>query len=167
MSTVARLTAAESRSKRQGSSAIVVRLAEVLLVQMIRSYMDLLPQNTGFLAALNDHAIAAALEQMHNQPQLPWDVQQLASIAGMSRSVFANRFSTQVGVGPIQYLTNWRLQKAAEFLVAGQKSTAQIAEKVGYLSEWAFSKAFKRLYGVGPGAYRRKCQHCDRNILKR
>jgi AraC family transcriptional activator of mtrCDE len=156
VNTVARMTISESSSSRQGSSAIVDRLAEILLVQLIRSYMDQISDEEGFLAALGDQAIGAALKHMHGQPAHPWDVQQLAKLGGLSRSVFASRFSQQLGVGPMQYLTNWRMQQAAELLVNSRYSTAQIAERIGYASEWSFAKAYKRAFGVGPGAYRRR-----------
>ena len=153
--TVARMTASESASSRPGASAIVDRLAEVLLVQLIRSYIEQLSTDDGFMAAMKDRAIGIALEKIHQNPESQWDVQHLAKIAGLSRSAFASRFSQQVGVGPMQYLTNWRMQQAAELLVNTGYSMAQIAERVGYTSEWSFAKAYKRTFGIGPGAYRR------------
>ncbi len=154
--TVARMTVSESASSRQGSSAISDRLAEVLLVQLIRNYIEQLPIEDGFLAAMSDRSIGAALEQIHQHPELNWDVRQLAQTGGLSRSAFASRFSQQVGIGPMQYLTNWRMQQAADLLADTDYSMAQIAERVGYTSEWSFAKAYKRAFGIGPGAYRRQ-----------
>ena len=154
--TVARMTVSESASSRPGASAITDRLAEVLLVQLIRAYIEQFPAVDGFLAAMSDRAICAALEKIHQDPAARWDVRRLAQAGGLSRSAFASRFRQQVGIGPMQYLTNWRMQQAADLLVDSGYSMAQIAERVGYSSEWSFAKAYKRCFGIGPGAYRRK-----------
>ncbi|MDX2051074.1 MAG: AraC family transcriptional regulator [Polyangiaceae bacterium] len=146
----------EAASGRPGSATVISRLADVLFIQIVRGYLaDLSPSQTGWLAALNDAQIGAALQLVHAEPQEAWTVASLAAKVAMSRSAFAARFVQLVGEPPLQYVTRWRMQKATGFLRAGQATLAEVAEKVGYDSEAAFSKAFKRAVGSTPGAYRR------------
>ncbi len=145
----------ETKTARPGAEAVVSRLAEVLFVQMMRAHILQTDTPAGMLAAIADRQIGAALQAMHRTPQQPWNLQSLAQQAGMSRSAFAARFSQLVGQTPLQYLTGWRMRKAREMLRSSRLTTAAIAEKTGYQSEAAFSKAFKKTVGTGPGAYRR------------
>jgi len=153
--TITKLAAAESAGKQPGSGAIVDRLAEVLLIQVIRAAEAQGPWQTGFLAALADPRLHEALTAIHEQPAFPWTVRLLSEHAAMSRAAFASHFRERVGMGPIQYVTQWRMQQARHLLQATEQSTAQVAHAVGYSSEWAFAKAFKRTFGAGPGALRR------------
>lgn len=145
----------ETRTARPGADAVVNRLAEVLLVQMVRAYIAQAGTPPGMLAAIADKQIGSALQLMHQAPQQPWSLASLSQRIGMSRSAFAVRFNQLVGQTPMQYLTFWRMQKARELLHESRLSTAAIAEQVGYQSEAAFSKVFKKAVGTGPGAYRR------------
>lgn len=145
----------ETKTARPGSEAVVSRLAEVLFVQMMRAHITQTGATTGLLAAIADKQIGAALQGMHKSPEQLWTLESLAQQVGMSRSAFAARFNLLVGQTPMQYLTYWRMQKAREFLRGSRFSTAEIADMVGYQSDAAFSKIFKKHVGFGPGAYRR------------
>ena len=146
------LLVAESVSRSPGGSVVVNRLADVLLVQALRTQ-----QSAGVcgLGGLQDPHVVAALRLMHGNPGADWTVEGLAKAAGLSRSGFAARFTDRVGEAPLQYLTRWRMKKAAQELREQNDSIAQVAEHVGYQSEAAFNKAFKRWEGTTPAAYRR------------
>jgi AraC family transcriptional regulator, alkane utilization regulator len=146
----------ESASGRPGAQTVVSRLADVIFIQIVRGHLATLGrEGTGWLAALADAQVGAALSLVHQSPEQNWTVQELAQRVAMSRSAFAARFTRMVGEPPLHYVTRWRMQKAASLLRDGQSTIAQIAEAVGYDSEAAFSKAFKRALGAAPGAYRR------------
>ena len=145
----------ETRTAKPGSEAVVNRLAEVLFVQMVRAYIAQSEAPPGMLAAIADKQIGAALQRMHQAPQQAWTLATLAQRVGMSRSAFAARFNQLVGQPPLQYLTFWRMQKARELFSETRLTTAAIAEQVGYQSEASFAKVFKKVVGMGPGAYRR------------
>ncbi len=149
------LAVAESNRPKLGGEAVVDRIAEALLIQVIRAHADALDDAQGFLAAISDPVINRGLSLIHERPEHPWSSEELAHQAGASRTVFADRFRDKMGTSPIQYLTHWRMHKARELLRSGDFSVAQIAERVGYQSEWAFAKAFKRVFQAGPGAIRR------------
>ncbi|AKT41920.1 AraC family transcriptional regulator [Chondromyces crocatus] len=155
LAATARLLAAESTAPGPGTDLILGRLADVLLVQALR--MQALSAGEGFgrWQALADPAIGVALRRIHTRPAEAWTVESLAASVGLSRSGFAARFHELVGTPPMQYLAEWRMAKAAQWLRETGDSIATIAERAGYLSEVAFSKAFKRWRGIGPGAYRR------------
>jgi AraC-like DNA-binding protein len=109
----------------------------------------------GFLGALQDRRIAAVIAAIHSQPQKEWNVRSLAKIAGMSRSSFSAYFSSHVGQSPLSYVTNWRMQVAAQILKNNlNMSMSQVSEKVGYFSQHAFGKAFKRYHGILPSEFR-------------
>ncbi len=149
--------ASEARSARPGRETLVSRLTDVLFVQVVRAWLAEQPQGRGgWLGALRDPRIGAALAAMHEHPERPWTVGTLAALAGSSRSPFAGRFAALVGEPPLAYLTGWRMQVAARLLLSGRSSIGEVASRVGYASEPAFSKAFKRAMGVAPGAYRRQ-----------
>ncbi|MBI2296107.1 MAG: helix-turn-helix transcriptional regulator, partial [Betaproteobacteria bacterium] len=145
----------ETKAARPGAEAVVNRLAEVLFIQMVRAYLEQSKAPPGMLAAIADKQIGAALQLMHQAPQHPWLLATLAQRVGVSRSAFAARFHQLVGQTPMQYLTFWRMQQARKLLTETRLGTAAIAERVGYQSEAAFSKAFKKIVGTGPGAFRR------------
>jgi len=148
--------ACEAASARPGAQTVVSRLADVLFIQIVRGYLATLPPGaSGWLGALADAQIGGALGLIHQSPELDWTVQSLAAKVAMSRSAFASRFARLVGEPPLAYVTRWRMQKAAGLLRQSSATLADIAERVGYDSEAAFSKAFKRAVGSAPGAYRR------------
>lgn len=146
----------ETQAARPGAEAVVNRLAGVLFVQMVRAYVQQAKSPPAMLAAIADKPVGAALALMHKAPGQPWTLETLARRAGISRSLLAARFHALVGQTPMQYLTLWRMQLARRLLAKTALSTAAIAERAGYQSEAAFSKAFKKAVGMGPGAYRRK-----------
>jgi AraC-like DNA-binding protein len=151
-----RLVVAESRQGRAGDAAMLTRMAELMFVEVVRRQLAALPsQQAGWLAGLRDPVVARALVQLHEHPAHPWTLADLARAVATSRTVLAERFSRLVGVPPMQYLAQWRLQLAAEQLVRGAEKIAAIGAAVGYESEAAFSRAFKRATGYGPAAWRR------------
>jgi len=148
--------ASEMASGQPGAETVVSRLADILFVQAVRAHLaQSAPETTGWLRALVDPQIGAALGLMHEKPEEAWTVEALAARVAMSRSAFAARFAQLVGEPPLTYLTRWRMQKATRLLRGGRASIGEVASRVGYEAEAAFSKAFKRWTGVAPGAYRR------------
>ena len=145
----------ETGSGIPGSDVIVNRLAEVLFIQVLRAYMLRSNFSSGFLAALKDRHINKALGLIHATPDADWTVEKLGREIGMSRSAFSSRFKELVGVAPIEYTTNWRMQKAYEMLKNTKLPLGAIARQIGYISEPAFSRAFKRQFKQNPGAMRR------------
>lgn len=151
----------ETRAAQPGAGAVVDRLVEVVFIQMVRAFVQQSQTPVGILAAISDGQIGAALQRMHQAPAQSWTVASLARHAGMSRSAFASRFNQLVGDTPMQYLALWRVQKARELLLSTRLSTSAVAERVGYGSETAFSKVFKKIFGVGPGTFRRSSSRQD------
>lgn len=151
--------ACEASSRRPGAQTVISRLADILFIQIVRGHLAALSEASGegpgWLGALAEPQIGAALSLVHQRPEQSWTVASLAQRVGMSRSAFASRFTRLVGEPPLHYVTRWRMQKAAGLLREGRSTLAEIAEQVGYESETAFSKAFKRAVGSSPGAYRR------------
>ena len=148
--------ASEMASGQPGAETVVSRLADILFVQAVRAHLaQSADETTGWLRALVDTQVGAALGLMHEKPEEPWTVEALASRVAMSRSAFAARFAQLVGEPPLTYLTRWRMQKATRLLRDRHASIGEVASRVGYEAEAAFSKAFKRWTGVAPGAYRR------------
>ncbi len=153
---VLRIVAAEAETSRPGGETVMTRLADVLVVQLMRSWLDHAPEaRLGWLAALRDPHVGRVLGAVHHAPELPWSLHVLAREARMSRSAFAARFAELVGVPPMRYVTTWRLQVAHDHLTTGAEPLPVIARQVGYLSEAAFCRAFRREYGVSPGSLRR------------
>ncbi len=139
-----------------GSQAIVAHLAEVLFAEVLRRYlMQLSGSRTGWLAGAADPIISRALVALHQRPDESWTLDRLAKEVGLSSSALTERFSRCLGQGPIGYLANWRLELAAESLRSTSRSVAQIAGEVGYDSEAAFNRAFKRRFRLPPARYRR------------
>jgi AraC-like DNA-binding protein len=148
--------AAEAATELPGARTVVSRLADILFIQVVRAHLGSAPdQVSGWLGALRDPQIGAALGCMHEDPAHPWTVESLAQRVAMSRSAFAARFAEIVGEPPLHYLTRWRMQKARSLLRGARVPLSEVAAQVGYDSEAAFSKAFKRAVGEAPGAYRR------------
>jgi AraC family transcriptional regulator, alkane utilization regulator len=148
--------ASESNSQRPGAQTVISRLVDILFIQIVRAHLAAASgASSGWLRALGEPQIGAALSLIHESPAEAWTVASLAHRAGMSRSTFAGRFTELVGEPPLHYLTRWRMQKAAGLLREGRATLAEIADRVGYESEAAFSKAFKRWLGSSPGAYRK------------
>jgi AraC family transcriptional regulator, alkane utilization regulator len=138
-----------------GTELLLGRLMELLFVEVIRRYAAELPQSaTGWFAALNEPVVSRALQLVHGDPVRRWTVEDLAREAGTSRTVLAERFNAVLDQSPIEYITNWRMQLAADRLRDADDSIASIAADVGYESEAAFNRAFKRVTGVTPGAWR-------------
>jgi AraC-like DNA-binding protein len=149
------LTLAEARTHRPGGEAIRLRLSELMFVEVVRRYLEALPADqTGWLAGLRDPGTGRALALLHERPAHPWTLEQLAAQSGLSRSVLAERFTRLVGQPPMQYLASWRVQVAARLLADGAAKVAAVGLEVGYASEAAFSRSFKKLAGVSPAAWR-------------
>jgi AraC family transcriptional regulator, alkane utilization regulator len=145
----------EVKDDNIGGDTMVTRLTELMFVEIVRRYMNGLPAKTnGWLAGLRDAEVGKALEFFHAHPEKKWNVEYLASEVGVSRSAFAQRFCDLVGEPPMKYLTGWRMQLAKHFLLQPHLSLATVAEKVGYESDIAFSRAFKRYVGEPPAFWR-------------
>jgi len=146
----------ESRQRRPGSAAVLERVSEMVFVDAARRYLESLPaDSSGWLAALRDRYVGRAIGLMHERPAEPWTMDELGRQVGLSRSALYERFAELVGQPPMQYLTNWRMQRGAGLLREGNATVATIAQEVGYDSEAAFARAFKRLVGQPPAAWRR------------
>lgn len=150
----------EAASPRPGGEGVLAKLSEVLFVETLRRYIAQLPaEQTGWLAGLRDRIVGKALSLMHESPARDWTLETLAREAGASRSVLAERFSHYVAQSPMGYLTRWRLALAANLLRNSAVSLSQIAEDVGYRTDTAFSRAFRREFGIPPAKWRRQLQH--------
>jgi AraC-like DNA-binding protein len=151
-----RFLAWETREAKPGTETIVSRLTDVIFVQVLRAWIESLPEGRGgWMGALRDRQVGAALALVHRSPERDWTNASLAEAVGMSRSRFAARFTALVGEPPLTYVSRWRLETAAGLLQDGALALAEVAARVGYESEAAFSKAFRRRFGTPPGAYRR------------
>jgi AraC-like DNA-binding protein len=151
-----RFAAAEVAAGRPGSDMVLAKLSELLFVEAVRACIARLPADrTGWLAGLRDPHVARALALLHERVAHPWTVDALARAIGVSRSVLGERFAALLGEPPMRYLTRWRLQLASRRLLECHDSLARIAADVGYDSEAAFSRAFKRELGVPPATWRR------------
>jgi AraC-like DNA-binding protein len=147
----------ESRQPRPGGETMLAKVGELMFLQAARQYIEgLSGERTGWLAALRDRYVSAALRAIHENPAEPWTLDALAREAGLSRSMLSERFSDLVGTSPMQYLSNLRLQLAASLLERQGASITRIAADVGYGSDAAFNRAFKRHVGVAPGVWRRR-----------
>ncbi len=145
----------EALSLRPGSVTMMTRLADILVLQTIRAWLENDDnRQSGWLAALSDPDIGHALALIHHRAEEPWTVSSLAAELHMSRSVFSERFSRQVGIAPMQYVTRWRMHLASSWIREDRLSLSEVAVRLGYSSEAAFSRAFKRHLQVPPGAIR-------------
>ena len=145
----------ELRSDKMGSNLMVSRLSEVLFIHTIRAFLEKNKTQKGFLKALQDPSISAALGTIHNNPGKEWTLESLSKIAGISRTLFINRFKEMVGETPMKYLSSWRVLKAKEMLAGKPDTVHEITINVGYQSEAAFNRVFKKQVKQTPAAYRR------------
>jgi AraC-like DNA-binding protein len=152
-----RFAVMEAKEKRAGGNGILAKLGELMFVEIVRNYIETLPEESnGWLAGLKDRHIGRALSLLHERPTRAWTLDELAKAVGVSRSSLADRFTTFVGIPPMQYLQKWRLQIAASRLSEGIANIATIAAEIGYESEAAFSRAFKKTVGMPPAEWRSK-----------
>ncbi|QBR72408.1 AraC family transcriptional regulator [Beijerinckiaceae bacterium] len=159
-----RLAMTESADKRAGGESVLARLSELMFIEVVRRYLEVLPpEQAGWLAGLRDPFVGKALSLLHAGPARDWTIEDLAKGVGLSRSVLAERFADFVGMPPMHYLSKWRMQIASGLLSDGGVNIATVAAEVGYGSEAAFSRAFKKMVGVSPSAWRRHPgQNADR-----
>jgi AraC-like DNA-binding protein len=151
------LTLTEASDDVPGAESVRLRLSELMFVEVIRRHVAALPpEQAGWLAGLRDEHVGRALGLLHERAAHGWTLDELASDVGLSRSAFADRFTRLVGEPPMQYLTRWRMQMAARLLTDGTAKVAAIGVEVGYDSEAAFSRAFKKVAGVSPAAWRQR-----------
>jgi AraC-like DNA-binding protein len=152
-----RIAVAEAAEHHAGRESVLTKLSELMFVDVLRGYLAALPsEQVGWLAGLRDPMIARALSLMHGRPSHTWTIEELAKQAGLSRSTMAERFTHLVGLPPMHYLAKWRMQIAAELLTSSNANIARIATETGYGSEESFSRAFKKMVGVAPSAWRRR-----------
>jgi len=150
----------EAKSPRPGGAGVLAKLAEVLFIEVLRMYMsEQSAGRTGWLAGVGDRIVGGALNALHKRPAHAWTLEELARACGTSRSVLAERFQHLVGSSPMQYLTQWRMLLASNLLRGSNAPLARIAEDVGYRTDTAFSRAFRREFGAPPAAWRRRQAH--------
>jgi AraC-like DNA-binding protein len=155
-----RFSVDQADASQAGGAAVLAKLSEVLFVETLRMYIAHLPsEQTGWLAGARDPEVGKTLAVMHRNPARPWTIAALAQEAGVSRSVLAERFRHYLNETPMAYLTRWRLQLGAQMLGSTSHSVAQIAAEVGYESEAAFNRAFKREFAVPPARFRRQSRN--------
>jgi AraC-like DNA-binding protein len=151
------LAVAEATDKRAGGEGVLARLSELMFIEAVRRHLATMPSDqSGWLAGLRDRFIGRALTLLHGKPAHPWTVEELAREVGLSRSSLADRFVHFVGQAPMQYLTAWRMQIAARMLADGADSVAKVAQNVGYDSQAAFNRTFKKVAGAPPATWRRQ-----------
>jgi AraC-like DNA-binding protein len=147
----------ESRGRRPGGDAMLERMSEMMFIDAVRRYVDGLPEDSrGWLAGMRDRYVGRALALMHEKPATAWTVDELGRQVGLSRSALHERFAEMIGQPPMQYLANWRMQVGAALLRDTNATVASVAQDVGYESEAAFAKAFKRVVGKPPSAWRQQ-----------
>jgi AraC-like DNA-binding protein len=150
-----RAAVVESNQRRPGGEAVLERMSEMLFVEVLRRHVDSLPAGeAGWLGGMRDPAVGRVLGLLHEKPEAPWTLERLADDAAMSRSTLHERFVHFIGQPPMQYLAQWRMQVATRLLRDTKAKVLEVALGVGYDSEAAFSRAFKRTVGVAPGAWR-------------
>ena len=156
VTTFMRAVVAESNSRRPGGEAVLERMSEMLFVEVLRRHIDSLPpEEKGWLAGMRDPAIGRALSLIHEKPAEAWTLERLSEEAGLSRSSLHERFVHFIGQPPMHYLAQWRMQVASGLLRDTSAKLVAVALDVGYESEAAFSRAFKRVAGMSPGAWRK------------
>ena len=159
MQTTLALLAAEARDLQPGGEAVITRLGDILVIQAIRAWLETDPgARTGWLGALQDPQIGRAIMLIHSEPARDWTVASLAAELAMSRSAFAARFTALVGEPAMQYVTRWRMQVGLHALKDEGATVGELADRLGYRSEAAFARAFKRVMGIPPGAVRRAAE---------
>lgn len=151
------LAISEAATPRPGTTTLLTRLTELMFVEVLRGFIEALPaEQTGWFAGLRDPYVGRALQQLHAEPDRDWTVEALGRAVGLSRSALVERFSALVGQPPMTYLTNWRIQLATQLLRDSHASVAAIGARVGYASEAAFNRAFRRAVGLPPATWRRQ-----------
>jgi len=162
-----RFSVNETNTSRAGGEAVLAKLSEVLFVETLRAYITYLPPDqTGWLAGARDAEVGKALALMHRDPAHPWTIASLAKEAGVSRSSLVERFRRYLNEAPIAYLTRWRLQLGAQMLTSTNYSVAQISSEVGYESEAAFNRAFKREFGTPPARFRTQLRSGNKAVSR-
>ncbi len=150
-----RIAMMESADKRAGGEGVLAKLSELMFIEVVRQHLNSLPpEQSGWLAGVRDPFIGKALSLMHGSPARNWTIEDLATQVGLSRSILAERFTDMVGIPPMRYLAKWRMQIASGMLSGSSASMATVAAEIGYRSEAAFSRAFKKSVGVSPSAWR-------------
>lgn len=155
MEATLRVIGSEAGRGQLGSDLIAMKMSEIIFAQALRTHLNTAGSDQPVLAGFADRQIARALKAVHDGPSHPWTLQELAGIAGMSRTSFAARFSRALSMSPLAYITHWRMQLAKRALETTDAAIISIAEQVGYQSEAAFGRVFKKHSGTGPAAYRR------------
>ena len=157
--------ASEMAEQVPGSEAVATRLAEVRIIQVLRAHIALGQEcNKGWLRAVFHPQMGTALSAIHDRVDTPWTVESLAEAAGMSRSSFATRFKELLGQTPLEYVTEWRMRKAMQLLQQRDKKLVDVARAIGYESDAAFSKAFKRVVGSNPGQYLKRSLNTPNHV---
>ncbi len=152
-----RLATMESADQRAGGETVLAKLSELMFIEVVRRHLETLPPDrAGWLAGLRDPFVGKALSLMHASPARDWTIEALAKDVALSRSVLAERFADLVGMPPMTYLARWRMQIASGLPRDGTTNIATVAAEIGYGSEAAFSRAFKKMVGVPPSAWRRR-----------
>lgn len=155
----------EARNRQFGRQLVLDKLADALFVMALRHHIAHSAERRGLIAALVDPRLARVLEAMHTAPGRDWTVASLAVLAHQSRTAFAQHFSAVLGASPYQYLTEWRMAEAQRLLADPKASAAAVAEKLGYQTEAAFRRAFKKIHGYGPGRTRREARGAGREAV--
>jgi AraC-like DNA-binding protein len=161
---LAQLMSQEAQRKSFAAQIVLDKLADAMFVMAVRHYIEAADERRGLLAALCDSRLNRVLAAMHSNPGRSWTVATLADIAHQSRTAFAQHFAAVLGVGPVQYLTEWRMAEALRLLGDPETSVAAVADRLGYQTEAAFRRAFKRVHGFGPGSQRRRNQAERRDL---
>ncbi|MEH6405388.1 MAG: AraC family transcriptional regulator [Sneathiella sp.] len=156
MESTLKVIGSEAGQNRMGSDLIALKLSEIIFTQALRSYLDSEGSTMPVLAGFADKNIARTIEAIHQEPQFRWTLDDLAKIAGMSRTSFATKFSLLVSMTPVGYITHWRMQIARQLLTDTNKTIIEIAEDAGYQSEAAFGRVFKKYFQTPPATYRRQ-----------
>lgn len=152
---VLELIAAELAAPEEGATPLVGHLLDALMLYALRAWARSSACGGGWLAGLSDPVLAAPLRRLHDAPEQPWTVASLARLGAVSRAVFAERFAARMGEPPMAYLRRWRMAVAAQLLSEGDEPVGEVARRVGYTSEYAFNRAFRRDFGQPPGQWRR------------
>lgn len=156
---ILRLAISEAAAPRAGTTTLLTRLTELMFVEVLRDFIEALPsEQTGWFAGLRDPYVGRALQRLHAEPDRDWTVEALGRAVGLSRSALVERFSALVGQPPMTYLTSWRIQLATQLLRDSHASVAAIGAQVGYASEAAFNRAFRRAVGLPPATWRRQAR---------
>lgn len=158
MESTLKVIGAEAGREQMGSDLIALKLSEIIFAQALRTYLSTGGADQSVLAGFSDPSIARTLKAIHDNPAFPWSLEKLANIAALSRTSFVNKFSQCVSMTPLGYITHWRMQIARQLLAESVTPIIEVAEKVGYQSEAAFGRVFKKQFLTAPATYRRQSQ---------